>query len=251
MLAISYIDGPPATLKMFDPSRRRLLQTLILSLFVHAMVLISVISFYPVRMDVPPATMNVVFNAGAPPPVALSGLPESEIPAKAKPQLAPKANLSEFVVKKSPLSTVVLSSSSALPAAPAALAIASSETASTPRVQSEAHASAPAASRDGVNADDLRQYRVALAIAARRFKRYPVLARERGWEGTVEVALAVSAHLPVPDVTLVSSSGHVSLDRQAQEMMAQAARTAVMPESLKGRDFRMLLPVQFSLDGDQ
>ena len=112
-------------------------------------------------------------------------------------------------------------------------------------------APATAASRAGVNADDMRQYRLSLATSARRFKRYPALARERGWEGATEVALRVSALLPAPDVELVSSSGRSVLDEQALEMIRQAARITLLPEGLKGRDFRIVLPVKFSIDGDQ
>ena len=104
---------------------------------------------------------------------------------------------------------------------------------------------------EGVSADGLRQYRLSLAISARRFKHYPALARERGWEGTAEVALDVNALLPVPEVDLVRSSGRGVLDEQALEMMTQAARVTNLPQSLKGRDFRVLLPVQFSLESDQ
>jgi protein TonB len=97
----------------------------------------------------------------------------------------------------------------------------------------------------------MRHYRLSLASAARRFKRYPALAKERGWEGTVEVAINLNASLPVPDVVLVHSSGRSVLDEQALEMMLQAARVTALPEGLKGRDFRVLLPVKFSLDENQ
>jgi len=110
---------------------------------------------------------------------------------------------------------------------------------------------APVGGRAGVSGDDLRQYRLSLASAARRFKRYPALASQRGWEGTVEVALNVSALAPVPEVVLVRSSGRGVLDEQALAMLAQAARVTALPEGLKARDFRIVLPVQFSLDNDQ
>jgi protein TonB len=109
----------------------------------------------------------------------------------------------------------------------------------------------PAAVREGVSPDDLRQYRVALAIAARRFKRYPPLARERGWEGRVEVAVSVSAWQRGPQSSLVHSSGHAALDEQALSMIEQASATTMLPESLKGRDFRVLLPIEFTLDDDR
>jgi len=113
---------------------------------------------------------------------------------------------------------------------------------------SAASASTPAPGTQSVSADDLRQYRLSLAIAARRFKRYPALARERGWEGTVEVMISLIARLPMPQIALASSSGRSVLDEQALEMLAQAARTTALPESLKGRDLRLLLPVKFSLE---
>lgn len=99
-----------------------------------------------------------------------------------------------------------------------------------------------------VSADDLRQYRIDLAIASRRFKGYPVLARERGWEGRVEVAISVSAWQPRPQFSLARSSGHAPLDQQAVAMLEQAAAATLLPAGLRGRDFRILLPVEFTLD---
>jgi len=65
------------------------------------------------------------------------------------------------------------------------------------------------------------------------------------------VALNVSALAPVPELVLVRSSGRSVLDEQALAMLAQAARVTALPEGLKARDFRIVLPVQFSLDNDQ
>ena len=102
-----------------------------------------------------------------------------------------------------------------------------------------------------VRQDDVRHYRVALAAAAKRFKRYPPLARERGWEGTVEVAVLVHAALPRPDVKLMRSSGREMLDAQALDMVIQAVRVAEMPSGLRGRDLRIDLPVLFSLEDER
>ena len=101
---------------------------------------------------------------------------------------------------------------------------------------------------NGLSADDLRQYRVSLASAAGRFKRYPALAREQGWEGTVELAIRFHAAAMAPDVELVRSSGRDILDAQALDMLAQAARATNLPDALRGRDFAIPMPVKFSLD---
>ena len=45
-------------------------------------------------------------------------------------------------------------------------------------------------------------------------------------------------------------ASHV-LDGQAVEMIRQAARATEVPDTLKGRNFRMLMPIRFSLDEDR
>lgn len=103
-------------------------------------------------------------------------------------------------------------------------------------------------SREALDADGLRQYRLALARESRRFKCYPPLARERGWEGVVNVLVEVSIAGGLPEVSLAHGSGYDSLDRQALEMVGQAVRAAPLPESLQGKGFRLSLPVRYSLE---
>lgn len=252
---LQIVDGPFLIHAMFDLSRKPLLHALILSLLAHAIVLLGVLSVLPVKLDTPAATIKVVFSAGAPLAAVTPGR-KIEASAETSPSPAvPRTRAPQLVAEQPSASRAVPPAPSVISTMPAEPVVASPAAADVPRALESAQASvqgsAPALVRDGVNADDLRQYRISLAIAARRFKQYPALARERGWEGTAEIALTVSAHLPEPAVTLLRTSGHVALDRQAQEMMAQAARAAVLPESLKGRDFRLVLPVRFSLEGDQ
>ena len=106
-------------------------------------------------------------------------------------------------------------------------------------------ATAPPA--EGISADGLRRYRLALAREARRFKRYPPLARERGWEGTAEVVAIFGDSLP-PRVVLEKSSDHAVLDQQAVAMITQAVQAAELPDSLRGRNFRLVIPVRYGLD---
>lgn len=100
----------------------------------------------------------------------------------------------------------------------------------------------------GVSADGLREYGLALAREARRFRRYPALARERGWAGRVEVAIA-AGHLGAPPaVSLARGSGLEALDQEALAMITRAAQRAILPASLRGQQFRLVLPVEFALD---
>ena len=81
--------------------------------------------------------------------------------------------------------------------------------------------------------------------------RYPALARERGWEGTVEIEVRVGRLLPGPAVTLARSSGRSVLDEFALELMKRAARITALPEGLKGKDFRDLVRWEFDLKDGQ
>jgi len=102
------------------------------------------------------------------------------------------------------------------------------------------------APRESVSGDALRQFRLALALEARRFKRYPRLARERGWEGTVEVVVVLGA--AGGSASLQRSSGYAQLDEQGVEMLNRALAATPVPEALRGREWRLVLPVQFSLE---
>lgn len=96
--------------------------------------------------------------------------------------------------------------------------------------------------------DGLREYRINLGREASRFKRYPLSARERGWEGVVVVVVSTMAGVAVPQVRLSRSSGYAQLDTQALETMGLAVEVANLPESLRGRDFALDLLIRFSLD---
>ncbi len=98
------------------------------------------------------------------------------------------------------------------------------------------------------NLDGVRQYRLSLAREARRFKRYPGLARERGWEGVVVVVVTTVAGVGVPQVKLSQSSGFEPLDQAALELLELAVQSAVLPETLRGRQFALTLPIHFRLD---
>ena len=109
-------------------------------------------------------------------------------------------------------------------------------------------AKAEAPSLEAPDADDLRTYRLNLGREARRYKRYPAIARERGLEGVVVVVVSTRAGVALPQVSLSQGSGEAVLDRQALEMVSLAVRHALMPDSLRQRDFGIDLPIHFSLD---
>ena len=101
---------------------------------------------------------------------------------------------------------------------------------------------------DEASPDGIRQYRLNLAREARRFKSYPGVARERGWEGDVVVVVNTVAGAQLPQVALGQSSGRALLDEEAVNLVEQAVRSATIPDSLRGRSFALTLPIQFRLD---
>lgn len=234
-------------------SRRVLLQALVISVLIHSVILLSVVREFPARVDVPAATIRVLLGrevkGGGEKSVSKPLVTERAEPVRPVspvvrsspvPKLAAPEPSSAAVVASSPAPVIV---DGAVAAAPVASGVENtgSRTGALKAVPSN---DAP---RDGVSEDDRREYRIALSLAAGRFKRYPPLAQERGWEGTVEVELVVRALARQPEIALLRSSGHAILDEKALDMVTRAAYRTDLPAGLKGRDFRVVLPVEFSL----
>lgn len=241
---------------------RTLVRALTVSLLVHAGLLLGVTRMLPARLEPSAAAIKVVMNRTLPG----AAQPSTTVPdagrlvsggVQTKPD-APKIEAKKLAVPDSPSrdrvvppsasSTVVQDVAKASPVAAGAAAVPSEGTPSAGVLPGRNGSSPPP--QDGVDAEDVKQYRFALGGNARRFKRYPALARERGWEGTVEIALVFRHVHPEPAVSLASSSGKKMLDDQALEMIRQALRQTDLPGRLKGRDFRIVLEVVFSLDDE-
>lgn len=100
---------------------------------------------------------------------------------------------------------------------------------------------------NGIDVDGLRAYRMALAVEARRYKRYPVRAIEDGWSGTTELRISRVPGQGAPLVVLNKSSGHPLLDEAALEMVRKALPATPVPGSLRDRPFSIELPIVFDL----
>jgi len=76
---------------------------------------------------------------------------------------------------------------------------------------------------------------------------YPWIARRRGWEGEVRLALRVGAAGRVSDLRVVKTSGYAILDRAA---LRSARRIRAVPEAarwLRGRHLDIVVPVEYRL----
>ena len=107
-----------------------------------------------------------------------------------------------------------------------------------------------AGAKSGNEADTgtLEQYRLALIVATRRYKRYPAIALEKGWQGRVEVRMVIGANGMVASASIKTGSGHEILDNQALDMLKKGKTTVPIPASLRGREFSIDVPVIFNLE---
>jgi protein TonB len=97
----------------------------------------------------------------------------------------------------------------------------------------------------GFDPGAIAKYRLEIISAAKRYRRYPPIARENGWQGRVEVRVSFDGARE-PAVVLNKSSGYAVLDRQAVETLTKAL--APLPPALAGRAFELDFPVVFSFE---
>jgi protein TonB len=108
-------------------------------------------------------------------------------------------------------------------------------------------ATAPAAPPAPDPSTLIAQYRSRFIGAAVRYKRYPLPARDNGWEGDVIVHLEIGASGELAEVKVKRSSGHAVLDEQALQMFRLAAPEVPMPPGLRGRAFGFDVRAVYSL----
>lgn len=223
-----------------------------LSLWAHLLLLLPAASWRPLRTEIFEVPGPVVLNANLRP---LSVRAQTADQGRRTPPPAISAEKSSQAVPAKPL-VVSEASTQTTPDAPSAAPV-SGEVRTSPSAPVGAAASgrpagsqAQASGREGVRADEMRQYRLSVASAARRFKRYPPLARERLWEGKVGLEVSVSVLLTLPEVSLTHSSGYPLLDEQGLETMRRAVHATPLPEALRGKSWREPFAISFSLENE-
>jgi len=76
---------------------------------------------------------------------------------------------------------------------------------------------------------------------------YPLLARRRGWEGTVQVGLHVHADGRISHLHIVASSRHAVLDRAALDCLKRIGQLPGAMAWLDGHDSDIVLPIEYRL----
>jgi protein TonB len=81
---------------------------------------------------------------------------------------------------------------------------------------------------------------------ARNFT-YPLIARRRGWEGKVLLAVTLQSNGKVAHVRITQSSGFDILDRSAANTLQNVGQLADAAPWLHGQTLELLLPVVYRL----
>ena len=240
---------------------RVLFWCVLVSIALHALVLLGMS-----RHDAPaPAAKALLVLTARLAPFAAAprvpSQPRPAPPAPPEPASAPRPALTKSAAtpartpqKAAPAEAIKAPQPESAPAAPGSAA---SSTQPAAPVQARAAPQAPAGSpataavaKSGNEADKgtLEQYRLALIVATRRYKRYPAIAMEKGWQGRVEVRMVIGANGMIASASIKAGSGHDILDNQALDMLKKGKTTVPIPVSLRGREFSIDVPVIFNLD---
>lgn len=99
--------------------------------------------------------------------------------------------------------------------------------------------------RPRIDTTGMRQYHMAIAQSAGRFRVYPAALREAGIGGRVTLRLAVGSDGRPIGIAVLGSSGSDELDAVAVELMRLAASHTAVPELLQGQDFTIDLILNY------
>jgi protein TonB len=253
-----------------------------LSLLLHLGVLVALPGWH---QHLKPAVQTVFSASFAPPPAAVPMTPQPPQPVQPKvkaqppeppkplprpapqpmaqppmpavPMPAPTATPSASAPLATPVMTAPAAVSNAtsnaasvnMPAAAAAVAPAVAPAPPSPAAQQPGSASSATTSSaaNSNEAGSLEQYRLALIGVARKFKRYPTQAMDRGWTGRVDVRLTIGSNGQMQDVVVRRSSGYGTLDNAALDMVRKGAPLTPLPPALRGREVVIDIPVIFDL----
>ena len=222
-----------------DAQLRALYACFGVSLALHGLAMFALPGWRPeIRLDEARA-LTALFASRSEPAIAAS----ESVPSKPRERAAELPVPLQTSLEPAPVAEPKAAETPAVPA-PSAPAAPPSVASSAP----EHVATELPATPETVDTNLLEAYRLALIDAARRYKRYPAQAMERGWEGRVEIRVVVGANGKIKNALVKRSSRYQILDEQALDMVRRAfdALTQDKPAP-RGREFSVDVPVIFEL----
>jgi protein TonB len=155
------------------------------------------------------------------------------------------------VAKSAPTKSSPIAPTPPTPSAPAAgqaSSVPAPPSAAAPAVaKAEPQPAASAPSAELPDAGTLAQYRLQLITVARKYKRYPRVAMDNNWEGTVEIRMVIGANGMIASLVIRKGTGHDVLDQEAIQWIRKAKPLAAIPAALRGKEFTIDIPVVFNL----
>jgi protein TonB len=232
----------PATARLHHDKELRTLYACIgVSVVLHGLAMLSFPALQPADRQDETRALTALFATRSEPAVL------APVPVQRKPRERRESEVPAPLQKPVDPVPVAVAEAEPTPAPPSPQPPASPSLASTaPEPVASDLPARP--SPEAIDASLLNAYRLALIDAAKRYKRYPVQAMERGWEGRVEVRVVVGADGTIKSALVRSSSRYQVLDEQALEMVKKAfnALAQVRPAP-RGREFTVDIPVVFEL----
>jgi protein TonB len=236
------IFNSTAVLFRDDAQQRALFACLGFSIALHALLVLAFPGLRPSPHPDGPRVLTATFAPGTEPTEAPSARAPREPPERPR-EVRPVAPIPEptspvvsdvaepaFAPSPSPSSAAQAPQSEASPVAE----LPPTEVAARPLIE-------------GFDTGLLDAYRLALIDAAKRYKRYPVQAMERGWQGRVEIRVVIGADGMIKRTLVKTSSNYHILDDQALEMVKRGKPFTQVPPALRGWEFTVDVPVIFEL----
>lgn len=237
------VSNGTAALFHDDARQRVLLACFGVSIALHALLLFA---FPLLRTGTYPDDFKALTATFAPRPATegVTAVPEPRLkpperPTEAKPPL-PLPALAEAPTVAPVVPQPAAPASSPAPSDPG---VSPPDASRAPETHSAEAAAKPPIER--FDAGLVEAYRLALIDAAKHHKRYPVQARERGWQGRVEIRVVIGADGTIKRTHVKTSSNYQILDDQALDMVNRGLTP--IPPALRGREFSVDVPVIFEL----
>ena len=225
-----------------DAQQRALLACFGFSIALHALLLLAFPGLRPSLHPDGPQSLTASFALTAEPAGAPSARAPSESPERPR-EVRPVMPLPESASPVVP--QVAEPAFTPSPSPPSAAQAPQSEASRVAELPPTEVAAKPLI--EGFDAGLLDAYRLALIDAAKRYKRYPVQAMERGWQGRVEIRVVIGTDGMIRRTLVKTSSNYQILDDQALDMVKRGKPLTQVPPALRGREFTVDVPVIFEL----
>ena len=95
--------------------------------------------------------------------------------------------------------------------------------------------------------NNIDEYSAKITLAIKKQQKYPRLAMNRNWQGSVIIELNFNKEGLITNTKVKKSSGHKILDKEALNMTKRALPFPMPPKILQSKVFTVVVPITFTL----